>query len=248
MTRKRVSKEEKQQRHEWAMKQIDRGVGFSELASLISETLGCTRRNARHVVSLAHKERMEIAFGAEEIDQRDLLFQCVARPGLGHPELFLFTYSKLVDEAMSIINRIKSPGEIYVLLVTFVFTEQFDRNLDLEAVEEGAIRNFLEISHSFLDALANHTQPIGAAFFVYASILIALRLSGNKSRRLIDVLAIFLTACLIVELVIINLLLVAPIKSPALLIVELLLFIPIILVCFSWWYWRINYGRFERNL
>ena len=79
MTRKRVSKEEKQQRHEWAMKQIDRGVGFSELASLISETWGCTRRNARHVVSLAHKEWMDIAFGAEEIDQRDLLFQQVAR-------------------------------------------------------------------------------------------------------------------------------------------------------------------------
>ena len=79
MTRRRVSKEEKQQRHEWAMKQIDRGVGFSELASLISEAWGCTRRNARHVVSLAHKEWMDIAFGAEEIDQRDLLFQQVAR-------------------------------------------------------------------------------------------------------------------------------------------------------------------------
>ena len=61
------------------MKQIDRGVGFSELASFISETWGCTRRNARHVVSLAHKEWMEIAFGAEELDQRDLLFQSVAR-------------------------------------------------------------------------------------------------------------------------------------------------------------------------
>ena len=79
MTTKRVTKKEKQQRHEWAMKQVDRGVGFSELASLISETWGCSRRNARHVVSLAHKEWMDIAFGAEEIDQRDLLFQSVAR-------------------------------------------------------------------------------------------------------------------------------------------------------------------------
>ena len=79
MTRKRVTKEEKKQRHELAMKQIEKGVGFSELASLISETWGCIRRNASHVVSLAHKEWMEIAFGAEEIDQRDLLFQSVAR-------------------------------------------------------------------------------------------------------------------------------------------------------------------------
>lgn len=79
MIRNRVTASEKKQRHEWAMKQIDKGVGFSELASLISDTWGCSRRNARHVVSLAHKEWMEIAFGAEEIDQRDLLFQSVAR-------------------------------------------------------------------------------------------------------------------------------------------------------------------------
>ena len=58
MTRKRVTKEEKQQRHEWAMKQIDKGVGFSELASLVAETWGCSRRNARRVVTEAHKEWM----------------------------------------------------------------------------------------------------------------------------------------------------------------------------------------------
>ena len=79
MTRKRVSKEEKQQRHEWAMKQIDRGVGFSELASLISETWGCTRRNARDVVCAAHKDWLNSCYGSDEIDQKDLLFQQVGR-------------------------------------------------------------------------------------------------------------------------------------------------------------------------
>ena len=79
MTCKRVTKDEKRQRHEWAMKQIDKGVGFSELASLVAETCGCSRRQARRVVADAHKEWMEIAFGAEEIDQRDLLMQSVAR-------------------------------------------------------------------------------------------------------------------------------------------------------------------------
>ena len=149
---------------------------------------------------------------------------------------------------MSLIDRLKSPGEIYVLLITFVFTEQFDRNLDLEAVEEGAIKNFLETSHSFLDAFTNHMQPIGAAFFAYTFILIVLRLLGKRVRKLVDILAIFLTFCWVVELVIMNLLLVAPIKSPVLLIVELLLFIPIVLVCFTWWYWRINQGCTMKNL
>ena len=40
MTTKRVTKEDKLQRHEWAMKKIDQGVGFSEFASLVAETWG----------------------------------------------------------------------------------------------------------------------------------------------------------------------------------------------------------------
>ena len=78
VTRKRVSKEEKKQSQEWAMKQIDKGVGFSELASLMAETRGCSRRQARRVVADAHKEWMDVCFGADDIDQRDPLFQCVA--------------------------------------------------------------------------------------------------------------------------------------------------------------------------
>ena len=79
MARKRVTSSEKKQRHEWAMKRIDKGVGFSELASLVAETWGCSRRQARRVVADAHKEWMHVCFGSDDIDQRDLLFQSVAR-------------------------------------------------------------------------------------------------------------------------------------------------------------------------
>ena len=78
MTRKRVTKEEKQQRQQWAVAQIDKGVGFSELTSLTSETWGVTRRQARTVVKEAHKEWLD-AFNDEDINQRDLLFQCLGR-------------------------------------------------------------------------------------------------------------------------------------------------------------------------
>ena len=79
MTSKRVTKEEKQQRHEWAMRKIDQGVGFSELATLVAEIWGCSRQNARRVVSDAHKEWMDVAFGDDNVDQCDLLFQSAAR-------------------------------------------------------------------------------------------------------------------------------------------------------------------------
>ncbi|QNI98424.1 hypothetical protein SynRS9902_02553 [Synechococcus sp. RS9902] len=61
------------------MKKIDQGVGFSELASLVAETWGCGRRNARDVVAAAHKDWLDACYGSEKIDQRDLLFQQVGR-------------------------------------------------------------------------------------------------------------------------------------------------------------------------
>ena len=79
MTASRVTTSQKKQRLDWTMKKIDQGVGFSELASLVAETWGCSRRNARRVLSDAHKEWMDVAFGDDKVDQRDLLFQCIAR-------------------------------------------------------------------------------------------------------------------------------------------------------------------------
>ena len=78
MTRKRVTASEKKQRHEWAVRQIDAGMGLSELTAFTAETWGCSRRNARDVVAAAHKDWLDACYGSEEIDQRDLLFQHLA--------------------------------------------------------------------------------------------------------------------------------------------------------------------------
>ena len=42
MTRKRVTASEKKQRHEWAVRQIDAGMGLSELTAVTAETWGCS--------------------------------------------------------------------------------------------------------------------------------------------------------------------------------------------------------------
>ena len=144
---------------------------------------------------------------------------------------------------MQFLKRLLLPLEIYVLLSTFIFTEQFDRNLEFNAIGEGSVKDLLRISHNVLDALTNHEHIIGALFFIYILIVLIWRLFGNLGRLATDLVAIFLSLCWIIEFVIMNLLLVAPIKSPMLLITELLLFIPIIIICFSWWYWRLNLQR-----
>ena len=38
------------------MRQIDAGMGLSELTAFTAETWGCSRRNARDVVAAAHKD------------------------------------------------------------------------------------------------------------------------------------------------------------------------------------------------
>ena len=79
LTRKRVTASEKKQRHEWAVRQIDAGMGLSELTAFTAETWGCSRRQARDVVAAAHKDWLDACYGSEEIDQWGLLFQQVGR-------------------------------------------------------------------------------------------------------------------------------------------------------------------------
>ena len=110
MTRKRVTASEKKQRHAWAIRQIDKGVGFSELATLVAETWGCSRRQARRVVADAHKEWMEIAFGAEEIDQRDLLMQSVARLESTAPKAEPRGNFACLIGAVQLMNRMMASG------------------------------------------------------------------------------------------------------------------------------------------
>ena len=75
----RTTKAERKRRREAALVKISDGHGFADTVTFVMQEWGCSRRNARRVVSDAHKEWMDVAFGAEDIDQCDLLFQCVAR-------------------------------------------------------------------------------------------------------------------------------------------------------------------------
>ena len=72
MTCKRCTKEEKRQRYECPMYQIDKGFWFTALASFVPKTWGCSSLSARRVVSYTHAERMAVRFVSKKFDQRDL--------------------------------------------------------------------------------------------------------------------------------------------------------------------------------
>ena len=139
------------------------------------------------------------------------------------------------------IKRLLRPLEIYILSIAFFFSISFDRNLNLDNVEDSPVKKILEYIHLSLDSFTNYDHPLGALFFIFVIGLIIWILLGKESRQASDIYGIILSLIWFIELVSMNLLLVSPLKDPVLLLVELVLFVPIVLIGFSWWYWRLNH-------
>ena len=137
--------------------------------------------------------------------------------------------------------KILRPLEVYVLSIAFFFSVSFDRNLNLDDVDDSPVKGFLENIHLILDSFTNYEHPLGAIFLILILGLIIWILLGKQARFVTDVYATVLSLAWLLELVSMNLLLVSPLKDPVLLLVELVLFVPIILIGFSWWYWRLNH-------
>lgn len=137
--------------------------------------------------------------------------------------------------------KIIRPLEVYILSIAFFFSVSFDRNLNLDDVDDSPVKGFLENIHLILDSFTNYEHPLGAIFLIFILGLIIWILLGKQARFTTDVYATVLSFAWLLELVSMNLLLVSPLKDPVLLLVELVLFVPIILIGFSWWYWRLNH-------
>ena len=153
---------------------------------------------------------------------------------------FVSTY--LIIFFTYMLKRIFKPLEIYILSIAFFFSVSFDRNLNLDDVEDSPVKNLLENIHLVLDSFTNYEHPLGAIFLIFILGLIIWDLLGKDSRLLSDIYAIILSFAWLLELASMNLLLVSPLKDPVLLLVELVLFVPIVLIGFSWWYWRLNHS------
>ena len=137
--------------------------------------------------------------------------------------------------------KILRPLEVYILSIAFFFSVSFDRNLNLDDVDDSPVKGLLETIHLILDSFTNYEHPLGAIFLIFILGLIIWILLGKQARFATDVYATVLSFAWLLELVSMNLLLVSPLKDPVLLLVELVLFVPIILIGFSWWYWRLNH-------
>ena len=160
--------------------------------------------------------------------------------------LALTAYIKLAA-IHALTKYLSRPKEIYFLMISYLFMAAFNRSLALAEIDDGRTKQLLIDTNFFLENLTSLGHPLNSLFLLATAYLAISAIIGQNNRLGKDILAIFLSICWLVELISINLLLVAPIKDPKLLLVEMLLFLPTIIISFTWWYWRINYSYFLNN-
>ena len=108
----------------------------------------------------------------------------------------------------SIFNSLES----LALLTTFIFTEQFDQNLDLDGVEQSLQKSILEFLHNYFQSITELNHTLGAIIFTISSISIVLSIVGFRVRKINNVPAGYLSIAWAVELFTMNILLLSSLK------------------------------------
>jgi hypothetical protein len=67
-------------------------------------------------------------------------------------------------------------------------------------------------------------------------------LQGHRIRWALDVIGGVLCVRCLLQFLLLNLLLLAPLKAGGLLLIHLVLFLPVIIIAFGWLYWRLDTG------
>ena len=120
-------------------------------------------------------------------------------------------------------------------------------DLGLNQIQEPALRSLAKTVYGLFGLLVlNHplVRPvIGAAILL----LLWRRLRGEPVAWALDLLGVLLCLRCLLQFVLLNLLLLAPLRSGGLLLVQLVLFLPVITVAFGWLYWRLDTGAQRRG-
>lgn len=144
-----------------------------------------------------------------------------------------------MEKANTLAGALRRSIPLWTLVFGHVFSGLFLRNLGegLGEIDEASVRNIAlaikNTSHVFLHWFI----PPLALMVLFAQVRIFM---GKRTRWVIDLLGGMLILRCSFQFVILNLLLLSHLKAGGLLLLQLLLFIPVITVAFGWLYWRLD--------
>lgn len=142
----------------------------------------------------------------------------------------------------SMVQSPLRPGlALLILLAGHAFAGIFMRNLGagLEAIADPFAAKIARIFYTAFSVTVSVLAPVMIAFIAF---LLFRLWRGKPVQWGIDILGGLLTLRCFVIFVLLNLLLLSQLRAGALLLTQLILFLPVITLNFGWLYWRLDAG------
>ena len=134
--------------------------------------------------------------------------------------------------------------ELWVLALGHAFAGQFLANLatGLRQIDDPSVLQVTAVAAQVYTVVIAGPVPIRALGTGLFLLMLVLALRRQRLRRGCDLLGALLTARCGLQFVLLNLLLLAPLESGSMLLMQLLLFLPLVTLNFGWLYWRLDSG------
>jgi hypothetical protein len=134
------------------------------------------------------------------------------------------------------------PGiALAVLVAGHIFATIFMRNLGagIGEIADPAAARLARTFYSMFEFTVGHFAPVMIIFFFFLVYRVA---RGKNTQWGIDILGIILTIRCFIIFILLNLLLLSQLRAGGLLLMQLILFLPVITLDFGWLYWRLDAG------
>ena len=132
------------------------------------------------------------------------------------------------------------PGLALVILVAGnIFATVFMHNLGagIEDIADPSATRVAKVFHLFFEFFILHGAPFMAAFLLFVVYRVWL---GKETQWGIDIIGGLLTLRCFIIFVLLNILLLSELRAGGLLLMQLILFLPVITLDFGWLYWRLD--------
>lgn len=120
-------------------------------------------------------------------------------------------------------------------------------DLGLSQIQDPSMRGLAGAAYGLFSMLVLNHPLLRSVAGAGLLVLLWRSLRGRPVTWAIDLIGVLLCLRCILQFVLLNLLLLSPLRSGGLLLMQLVLFLPVITVAFGWLYWRLDTGALSQG-
>lgn len=143
-------------------------------------------------------------------------------------------------------DLIRRSLQLWILILGHFFAGMFLKDLvvGLDQIDDASVKEIASVLGRISKVFISGVAPVAILFVLFLQVQI---IRSKNVQRAIDVFGGFLCLRCLIQFIILNLLLLSRLKAGGLLLLELLLFIPVITIAFGWLYWRLDSAARARS-